>query len=154
MLKFKRYLLAREFTWLVDCSGAKKFPETESVPTHAEQRARQQMALFNFKFVHRPQRMMREVDALNRYNFWAYPWRETGQGLDDQPQSIKALITVPDSIPGQQLPYDNLRVEETGPTTGHPRLGPTKRASLQLLERLSHESFARSCPWLWGWVVG
>lgn len=29
MLKFKRFLIGREFTWIMDCSGLVKFFETE-----------------------------------------------------------------------------------------------------------------------------
>ena len=37
MLKFKRYLLSREFTWITDCSGLTKFFETDYVATHTIQ---------------------------------------------------------------------------------------------------------------------
>ena len=72
--KFRPYLFGREFTWLTDCSGLKKFFEGEDIPTHMLQRWRMQLLRYDFTIVHRPGRMMFECDLLSRYNQDTQAW--------------------------------------------------------------------------------
>ena len=77
--KFQRYLLGPEFTWMTDCSGLTKFLDSPDLPTHATQRWRQFLLRFAFTVVHRPDRMMKEVDTLSRYNQATATWRNATQ---------------------------------------------------------------------------
>jgi hypothetical protein len=66
--KFRHLLFGREFTWITDCSGLRQFFDGIDLPTHIIQRWRLQLLRYNFTIVHRPDRMMAEVDLLSRYN--------------------------------------------------------------------------------------
>ena len=79
MEKFRFYLFGREFTWICDCSGLINFFETNELPTHQAQRWKLFMLRFDFTIVHRPDRMMRDVDMLSRYNNWVKEMRDKGQ---------------------------------------------------------------------------
>ena len=74
--KFRPYLFGKEFTWLTDCSGLRKFFEGDDVPTHMIQRWRMQLLRYEFTIAHRPGRMMFECDMLSRYNRETEEWRE------------------------------------------------------------------------------
>ncbi len=94
--KFKRWLFGRTFTWMTDCSGSLTFFETKDLPSHAHQRWRMQMNTYQFTMVHRPERMMKEVDILSRYNMWTKEWRKAGRQPDDElsqatPKPLSAL---------------------------------------------------------------
>ena len=93
--KFRPYLFGREFTWLTDCSGLRKFFEGDDIPTHMMQRWRMQLLRYDFTIVHRPGRMMFECDLLSRYNQDTEAWRNEHQNPADKP----CLITLPDPIP-------------------------------------------------------
>ena len=75
--KFRPYLFGREFTWLTDCSGLRKFFEGDDIPSHMIQRWRMQLLRYEFTIVHRPGRMMFECDLLSRYNMETAKWRES-----------------------------------------------------------------------------
>jgi hypothetical protein len=97
--KFRPYLFGKEFTWLTDCSGLRKFFEGDDIPTHMIQRWRMQLLRYDFTIVHRPGRMMFECDLLSRYNQETQAWREA------EPETtnplIKSLLVIkqPDPIP-------------------------------------------------------
>ena len=74
--KFRHFLFGREFTWITDCSGLRQFFEGIDTPSHIIQRWRLQLLRYNFTIVHRPSRMMAEVDLLSRYNAMADDNRE------------------------------------------------------------------------------
>jgi hypothetical protein len=63
MLKFKRFLIGREFTWITDCSGLIKFFETDYEATHTIQSWKLELLRFNFTTVHRPARMLTDCDT-------------------------------------------------------------------------------------------
>ena len=98
MLKFKRCLLGREFTWITDCSGLIKFFETDYEATHTTQRWKLELLRFDFATVHRPGRMLTDCDMLSRCNTWTSEWRtqqEAKKEQDestDQPNSLLAII--------------------------------------------------------------
>ena len=66
--KFRPYLFGREFTWLTDCSGPKKFFTGDDIPTHMIQRWRMQLIRCDFTIEHRPGRMLFECNLLSCYN--------------------------------------------------------------------------------------
>jgi hypothetical protein len=88
--KFRPYLFGREFTWLTDCSGLKKFFEGDDIPTHMIQRWRMQLLRYDFTIVHRPGRMMFECDLLSRYNQETEKWRAT-----ENPVKTALLTPIP-----------------------------------------------------------
>jgi hypothetical protein len=99
--KFRHYLFGREFTWLTDCSGVKKFFEGNDVPTHMIQRWRMQLLRYDFTIVHRPGRMMFECDMLSRYNQATEAWRENRQhdeSDDDEQDDDDQDDTIPVSF--------------------------------------------------------
>ena len=121
MNKYRRYLFGAEFTWLTDCSGGLKFFEAEEMPNHATQRWRMQMLMYDFTMAHRPDRMMKEVDALNRYNMWTAEWRTPGDDKEDglsilKPKPFTSLIAreIINKSHGR-TPCTNVRIAETGP---------------------------------------
>jgi hypothetical protein len=75
MLKFRRFLMGRECTWITDCSGLTKFFESEYEATHTIQRWKLELLRFDFTIVHRPAKMLTECDMLSRYNTWTSQWR-------------------------------------------------------------------------------
>jgi hypothetical protein len=75
-LKFKQHLMGREFTWITDYSGIKKFFETDYEATHTEQRWKLELLRFDFTIVHISGRMLTECDLISRYNTWTSAWRE------------------------------------------------------------------------------
>ena len=89
--KFRPWLFGREFTWLTDCSGLKKFFMGEDIPTHMIQRWRMQLLRYDFTIVHRPGRMMFECDLLSRYNTWTQNWRDNSEGPDKPPKNQPPL---------------------------------------------------------------
>ena len=76
MLKFKRFLVGKEFTWITDCSGLVKIFETDYEATHTIQRWKLELVRFDFTIVHRPGRMLTDCDMLSRYNTWTNEWRK------------------------------------------------------------------------------
>jgi hypothetical protein len=80
--KWRRFLLGRPFTWLSDCSGLKRFFEGDDPPTHAIQRWRQELLLYQFTFEHRPADMLTECDVLSRYNMATAAWRAPSVGTE------------------------------------------------------------------------
>ena len=95
MSKFRRWLVGARFTWMTDCSGLRQFFEAEELPSHASQRWRMQMLLYDFTIVHRPEKMMKEVDTLNRYNYWTNQWRVSGTDMtseENKLHSFQALV--------------------------------------------------------------
>jgi hypothetical protein len=97
--KFRPYLFGREFTWLTDCSGLKKFFEGDDIPTHMIQRWRMQLLRYDFTIVHRPGRMMFECDLLSRYNQETQVWRDAETGKTDSAIKTLSVIRKPDPIP-------------------------------------------------------
>jgi hypothetical protein len=84
MLKFKRHLLGRKFTWITDCSGLTKFFETDYEATHTIQRWKLDPLRFDFTMVHRPGRMLTDCDMLSRYNTWTSEWRTSQEARDKE----------------------------------------------------------------------
>jgi RNase H-like domain found in reverse transcriptase/Integrase zinc binding domain/Reverse transcriptase (RNA-dependent DNA polymerase) len=90
--KFRPYLFGREFTWLTDCSGLRKFFEGDDVPTHMIQRWRMQLLRYDFTIVHRPGRMMFECDMLSRYNQTTQHWRDNAEKADIKIANLESTI--------------------------------------------------------------
>jgi hypothetical protein len=93
MLKFKRYLLGREFTWITDCSGLTKFFETDYEATHTIQRWKLELLRFDFTIVHRPGKMLTDCDMLSRYNTWTSEWRTRQEAQDEQTKATNPTNT-------------------------------------------------------------
>ena len=86
--KGKMYLLGRQFTWMTDCRGVKWFFESEYDFAHVFNRWKQILFRFHFTIVHRPERMMTEVDLLSRYNSFA----EASRPVSDVPDEATAFV--------------------------------------------------------------
>jgi len=65
MAQCRRFLWGAAFYWLCDCNSVKEVLTYEG-PLHAVCRLAQELFGYHFTVVHRPNRMMRDVDALNR----------------------------------------------------------------------------------------
>ena len=61
----KKYISGAHFYWMCDCSSLKELFDY-SGDIHQICRIAQELLGYNFTFVHRPARMMRDVDSLNR----------------------------------------------------------------------------------------
>ena len=61
----RKYLWGSEFYWLCDCSGVKEILEYDG-PIHQVCRWAQELLGYFFHIVHRPARMMADVDAFTR----------------------------------------------------------------------------------------
>jgi hypothetical protein len=61
----KKFLWGAEFFWLCDCSAVKEVLEYDG-PIHQIKRWAQELLGYHFRVLHRPARMMRDVDGLNR----------------------------------------------------------------------------------------
>jgi len=124
MKKLRRWLIGKTFTWMTDCSGLEQFFESDSIPTHFAQRVRVQLLNFNFTIAHRPNKMMKEVDTLNRYNFWTMQWRtepDISKESVENPKHWSALIATANqptptkfSMPISGYPMSNLQPHEVG----------------------------------------
>ncbi|HSN23535.1 MAG TPA: ribonuclease H family protein, partial [Methylomicrobium sp.] len=122
--KFRPFLFGREFTWLTDCSGLRKFFEGDDVPTHMTQRWRMQLLRYDFTIVHRPGRMMFECDLLSRYNQETQKWRLAQEGLTSPSLETKGLPVNPD-IPFSNVPIHFTRGTKTWKqATGSGLMGP------------------------------
>jgi hypothetical protein len=115
MLKFKRHLIGREFTWITDCSGLTKFFDTEYEATHTIQRWKLELLRFDFTIVHRPAKMLTECDMLSRYNTWTCEWRKEAltRTLEEQ---IKVTKETDPSPPNQRTLFTTTE-QRTGVTT-------------------------------------
>ena len=71
------------------------------------------LLFYDFTIGHRPDKMMREVDCLNRYNYLTAQWRKLGEGLDEKPRPFSALVMRPSGVA-----FSNVAVQERGPTGG------------------------------------
>ncbi len=74
--RWRFYLFGAEFTDIGDMSAMQWFFDRDDLPTHQAQRWRQQLLRFWFTCTPRPARMVKEVDALSRYNNWMQQWRQ------------------------------------------------------------------------------
>jgi hypothetical protein len=99
MYNFRFYLFGKEFTWICDCSGLLQFSETNELPTHQAQRWNLFMLRFVFTIVHGPDRMMRDVDMLSRYNNWVKEMKDT----DKQGPLEAPTKTEPEATKGHKL---------------------------------------------------
>ena len=61
----RKYLWGATFYWLCDCSGVKEILEYDG-PIHQVRRWAQELLGYSFHIVHRPARMMADVDAFTR----------------------------------------------------------------------------------------
>jgi hypothetical protein len=61
----RKYLWGTTFYWLCDCSGVKEILEYDG-PIHQVRRWAQELLGYSFHIVHRPARMMADVDAFTR----------------------------------------------------------------------------------------
>ena len=94
--KWKKYLIGREFTWLSDCSGLKRFhEECDGIPTHQAQRWRAELSLFQKTLEHRPAEMMTDCDVLSRYNATTEGWREAAAAT---PLVATTSLSVPPAL--------------------------------------------------------
>jgi hypothetical protein len=102
MLKFKRHLIGREFTWITDCSGLLKFFDTEYEATHTIQRWKLELLRFDFTIVHRPGKMLTDCDMLSRYNTWCSEWRIAAEAvlaqLTKEEELTRAQLTREDEL--------------------------------------------------------
>ena len=116
MLKFKKFLLGREFTWITDCSGLRKFFETEYEATHTIQRWKLELLRFDFTIVHRPEKMLTECNMLSRYNTWTSKWDRKATKEEEMNQHKKiSAVAFQGKRPTGQVRYDELCewIEET-----------------------------------------
>lgn len=132
--KFRPYLFGKEFTWLTDCSGLKKFFEGDDIPTHMIQRWRMQLLRYDFTIVHRPGRMMFECDLLSRYNQETQAWRETETSTPSPPIKTLAIIQKPNPIP-----WSHERVKFTKGNANNRHIRPRKNTPQTLEESLESE---------------
>ena len=87
MEKYRFYLFGKEFTWICDCSSLSQFFESAELPTHQAQRWKLFMLRFDFTIVHRPDRMMRDVDMLSRYNNWSVDFKKQATDEATDPEA-------------------------------------------------------------------
>lgn len=118
--KFRPYLFGREFTWLTDCSGLRKFFEGDEVPTHMVQRWRMQLLRYDFTIVHRPGRMMFECDMLSRYNMETEAWRQDQQESQSK-GATQAMLAIP-----PQIPFSNYNIRFTKGNTTRSTIATTR----------------------------
>ena len=57
--------LSTNFYWLCDCSAIKEVLEYNGI-IHQLKRWSQELLLFEFFIIHRPRKMMKDVDAISR----------------------------------------------------------------------------------------
>ena len=105
--KFRPYLFGREFTWLTDCSGLRKFFEGDEVPTHMVQRWRMQLLRYDFTIVHRPGRMMFECDMLSRYNMETEAWRDETE--EPNKKDTTTTLTTTQQLPPIPQTHQNIK---------------------------------------------
>ena len=155
--KFRPYLFGREFTWLTDCSGVKKFFDGNDVPTHMIQRWRMQLLRYDFTIVHRPGRMMFECDMLSRYNQATEAWREnqkeqtqieneTNGITKDQDQQSTAIPVSFSKIKfvGQIKSYVSAKRQYSG------KMESEEDQEEMRLEALTEEFDDGISTWMWG----
>ena len=118
-LKFKRYLIGQEFTWITDCSGLRKFFETEYEATHTLQRWKLELLRFDFTIVHRPGKMLTECDMLSRYNTWTDLWRQ-----QEEPKQEKGIASTMLSYRDYRSKLDRKAGVDSTNTTNHYREEP------------------------------
>ena len=63
--KLRRYLWGKVFYWMCDCTAVKEILEYFG-PVHQLQRWSQELMGYEYAFIHRPARMIRDVDDLSR----------------------------------------------------------------------------------------
>ena len=120
--KYRAYLYGRVFTWITDCSSVRTIFDSKNPPTHKIQRwIFRLLTNYNFDIVHRPARMMTEVDTLSRYNRYADYYRKQGEesmvSQQDQDQDQdEPVTTVTMAIPRETI--HNRVASEKGPTVG------------------------------------
>ena len=145
--KFRPFLFGREFTWLTDCSGLRKFFEGDDIPTHMIQRWRMQLLRYDFTIVHRPGRMMFECDLLSRYNQETAKWRE--------PDQVRCNVTPVTRRKQAAMPWTNIPVRFT---PGKVRISSMFQKSGQHVEVDEHEremAILESCDNSKSvWIVG
>jgi hypothetical protein len=74
--KFHRWLFGAQFTWITDSIRMKEFLDNVDDPSHQCQRMRMNMLRYDARIVHRPEHMMKEVDAASRYNRKYEEWEQ------------------------------------------------------------------------------
>ncbi len=125
MNKLRRFLVGKEFTWMTDCSGLKKFFEVDDMPSHVHQRWRVSMLRYMFTIVHRPERLLVDCDTFNRYNQRAEEYRSLSQDPKTQEPKTQGTKTQDPKTRGTAsdvniaipfvLPLANWPVQEVGP---------------------------------------
>ena len=95
MLKFKHFLIGREFTWITDCSGLMHFFKGDYEATHTIQRWKLELLRFDFTIVHRPAKMLTECDMLSRYNTWTSQWRKDHEKRQQEEEEQENTTTTP-----------------------------------------------------------
>jgi ribosomal protein L21E len=150
--KFRPYLFGKEFTWLTDCSGLRKFFEGDDIPTHMIQRWRMQLLRYDFTIEHRPGRMMFECDLLSRYNQDTEAWRT-------EQTSLQPTIPVAAALP---IPFSHDTIKAVGTirrsTSNTPSSTPTRkrmRKDSQNLEATQEQEILESCDLRRSvWIIG
>jgi hypothetical protein len=109
MEKWRNYLVGSQFTWLTDCSGLEQFFESSEITSHMIQHWRLQLLRYDMTICPRPERMLREVDALTRYNLWTSRWRADSPPPLRNPDNIAipvktCLSNVTKELSGQSFP--------------------------------------------------
>lgn len=124
--KFRFYLAIKEFSMIGDMFSMRYFFEREDMPSHFLQRWKQTLLRYWFTIVHRPSRMVKEVDVLTRYNNWTHKWREDDaearkkeSGTVDTPPELSAsMLAIPifdENNNEYQLGFSNVPVMIAGP---------------------------------------
>jgi hypothetical protein len=127
MLKFKHWLIGREFTWITDCSRLIQFFDSDFEATHTIQRWKLELLRFDFTITHRPAKMLTEYDMLSRYNTWVSAWN-----TEATPSALAPLSTrkIPEGSPlglltmfatslytAPQIPQSHINPTVVGPHT-------------------------------------
>lgn len=156
--KFRPYLFGREFTWLTDCAGLRKFFEGDDIPTHMIQRWRMQLLRYDFTIHHRPGRMMFECDLLSRYNQDTDEWRREAE--TDAKALVATSAAAPKACEPPGVAFSNARIQFTGlmRQTRKPLLeawtGTKARQEEQLEEQLLRDVQIACDPFQTFWIIG
>ena len=148
MEKFKRYLLMTTFTWITDCSAIREIVEDvgDRYRSHQIQRWKIRLLQYDFVTVHRPARMLTEVDTLSRYETITQRLKRMEEEMDkpETAQTMFAHLQVDQELTTQAaratmaIPTEtltNVTTKITQGTVGRPTLMAVKAS----LDRIAWE---------------